>query len=394
MSTNRAAGALIALLGELLGRPAAPAAGVAWDDLAALAQASRLSPLAYARLAGKPGVPATIRQELKAEAQRSFVATTLLAQALGEIGVALAGLPWLVLRGPVVGASLYGDLMLRPYGDLDILVAPGAVDRAATALRSLGFRQPRGDLPERYYRRFHLHLRLGRPGRAGPLILELHWALDHPFSLYTVDVAGVLRRRRMVQVDALQAPMPAPGDLLVTLALHTVKHIVQLPAWAETGQVERVVETGHLLQLFDLAMAARTYQDSLDWAAAGRLAAGWGAAGAVRACLDAVNCLWPGTASADIRANFSPARLSRWRQALWRGPAGRSGLFGLRRGAFFRPIRVLDAVEYLFPPAEFLRRRYHGEGWQVRAGHGLHAAGSLLAGVAALAYYTAVRPRP
>jgi hypothetical protein len=392
MSNGRAAGALIHLLGERLGAEPASLESLDWADLIDLARRNRVAPLAQAALAGRAGVPETVRTELLAAARRSFVETSLTAQALRDIVPALGALPWVVLRGPVLGASLYGDLMLRPFGDLDILVAPECVAEAAAALRSIGLRLPERDLPEAYYRRYHLHLRLVRPGQAGPVAVELHWALDHPFTLFTVDVAGILARRREVRAESVTVSMPCPDDLILTLSQHTVKHAVQLPYWTGVGQAAQIVRTGSLLQLYDIALALRAFGSCLNWQALASRAVQWGVAGAVRACLDAIGQLWPEAGPASAAANFAAGDSTRWQRATWRRiEADQSGLFGLRRGVWFRPVRLLDALQYVNPPAEFLRRRYGSAGLGRRVGHGLGALGQLGTGLLALAYYAAIR---
>jgi Uncharacterised nucleotidyltransferase len=389
MSTQSATQTLVALLGERLGRPPAVLEGVDWPALVELARRNRVAALAQAALAGRPETPETARRELLALARRSFVETTLTAQALKDLAPLLKPMAWALLRGPVLGVGLYGDLMLRPYGDLDVLVAPGQVDEALRALATIGFALPASSLDARYYRAYHLHLALARPGPAGPLSVELHWAIDHPFSLTTVDVAGLLTRVQTIQVEGAAVPVPAPDDLILTLALHTLKHAVRLPYWVEIGQVEQVAQEESLLALLDVALAAQHAGPELDWEALARRAAEWGAAQAVRACLEAVEALWPGRVPTGERARFAARPLGRLQRAVYRRlPAGRSGAFALRQGAFFRPVRLLDAADYVFAPADYLRRRYGAAGPLVRLGHGLRAAGQLCAGGLALAYFT------
>jgi hypothetical protein len=367
--------------------------GVQWPALLALSRRNRVAALAQAALSGRAGVPRDARDELLALARRSFVETALTAQALGEVAPALAALPWALLRGPALGANLYGDLMLRPYGDLDVLVEPAHVNAAQAALGTLGFCLPPGSPGQNYYRAFHLHLPLTRPGLAGPLALELHWAIDHPFSLYTVDVAGLLARRRELTVEQVAVPAPAPDDLVLTLAVHAVKHAVQLPFWLETDRVEQVVEEGCLLSLFDIALALQVLKADLDWEQMAGRAKAWGAAAQVRACLDAIEGFWPGMVSKADRLRFARGGVSRFQRAAFGGglAPGRphAEFYRLRRGMFFRPVRTLDAFRHVLAPADYLKRRYGSAGPMRRIRHALSALGRLAAGFATLAYWSA-----
>jgi hypothetical protein len=59
-----------------------------------------------------------------------------------EIAAALerAEIAFILLKGPVYVDWLYGDGAARPYGDTDLLIAPGSLDAAGGVLRGLGFR--------------------------------------------------------------------------------------------------------------------------------------------------------------------------------------------------------------------------------------------------------------
>jgi hypothetical protein len=56
-----------------------------------------------------------------------------------------AGVTPVLLKGPVLARWLYGPDELRPYGDVDLLVAPDEHARAEGGLRALGFRRVRRD---------------------------------------------------------------------------------------------------------------------------------------------------------------------------------------------------------------------------------------------------------
>ncbi|MBO9531426.1 MAG: nucleotidyltransferase family protein [Solirubrobacteraceae bacterium] len=121
-----------------------------------------------------------------------------------------AGIPSVVLKGPLMAAEFYGDAALRsPSSDVDLLVAREHLWRAADVMRGAGWAPPEdaivhGSLPA-------LHLSLEGPGDT-PAI-ELHWRVQY----YDEDAhtRGILERRR---IDGAVA-VPSQQDVLDVLLI-------------------------------------------------------------------------------------------------------------------------------------------------------------------------------
>lgn len=352
---------------------------------------NRVLPLLYAAVRDRADVPAALVQSLRLESQRSFVATSLTAQPLRFIAAALEDIPWVLLRGPVLGQLIYGDLMLRPYGDLDVLVDPDRIDEALQALGAAGFLPPPSALPERYYRRYHLHVHLMRAGLAGKTAVELHWALDHPFTLLTPDISGMLRRRECSTINGQEVPHLALDDLLIALAIHAVKHAAPLHYWVNEGIQTALAEHGMLLHFFDIALAIQRFGPQLDWATIRQRSATWGAGEMVDLCLRGIRLVWPESAP-DGLITGALRPVTWWERSAYRlnAQGEERGAFKQLRGFFFRPIRLLDSIRYLHPPAEYLRRRYLAATMRTRFGHSVRGLAALIGGGVALIYYQAL----
>jgi hypothetical protein len=84
------------------------------------------------------------------------------------------GIPVLPFKGPVLAVAVYGNLQLRQFGDLDILVRKPDVRRATALLQAQGYRwwdqRPPTLLP--HYRRVNELL-----SADGHVLVELHCAL-------------------------------------------------------------------------------------------------------------------------------------------------------------------------------------------------------------------------
>ena len=140
---------------------------------------------------------------------------------LDLIGAALgaAGVPDLVVKGPVLAEAVYRRPDLREYVDLDLLVAPADFAAAIAALEGAGC-----TLFERNWRlvreRMLGELRLFTP--AGT-VLDLHWHLINEIEVrgtVAVDLAGARRRARTVLVADRPVRTLDATDTVVYVGLH------------------------------------------------------------------------------------------------------------------------------------------------------------------------------
>ena len=311
-----------------------------------------------------------VRAWCKLGSMAGFAETTMRSAGLPQLVEALQGMSWVLLRGPVLGQALYGDLMLRPFGDLDLLFAPHDVGEALHRIDQLGAIPVPGAMSDSFFRNYHLHVqRMWKTG-AAKILLEVHWAIDHPYTLFTPDIDGICRRSVTIEMRGVDVPMPHPDDLLPLLCMHVMKHAVWLPMQVEMGRVTDLIEEGNLLGLIDVALLARKISPRLCWDRVVDRASSWGAEGAVRTCLEAVEQLWPDSVDPNIRKRFANSSVGRWRRRRYVQQRQESRWMKTVAGqAVFRPVRSLDLVEYLFPPANYLRRRYGADGLVRHAKH-------------------------
>jgi Uncharacterised nucleotidyltransferase len=198
--------------------------------------------------------------------ERAVAAVSLAVPAvLGRIRSAYDG-ELLLLKGPEA-AMAYPDPALRPYGDVDLLVADSRA--AQLALIAAGF-EPVGD-EARYVGLHHLRpLRL----RGVPLLVELHHAPKWPQGHEPPSTAELLELGEPARcgVEGILSLPPAHHALL--LAAH---------AWAHSP-------LKHLRHLLDVALVAGDAERT-NW---GRLAERWGASYFWDATVAALNALFGG----------------------------------------------------------------------------------------------------
>jgi len=160
------------------------------------------------------------RYELNARKNLKFVGELFrILDCLEAHGV--AAIP---LKGPVLAESVYGDLALRDFSDLDVLVHARDVLPAKEALRSLDYSvtTPLSEAEERAYLAAGYEYTFDGP--AGRNLLELQWNIVPRFYAVSFDVPGLFSRAETVQLCGRSVHTLSPEDMVLTLAVHAAKH--------------------------------------------------------------------------------------------------------------------------------------------------------------------------
>lgn len=198
-------------------------------------------------------VPQPAQNHLQAAVQQVHFDGMIHLREMALVTAALvaAGLEPIWLKGHALADLLYDDPLIRPSGDLDVLVRPAEVAAAEAALLAVGYQAQSAALHD-YELAHNYHVTLLRevlPGRA--VLLELHWDLG-AVGLFRYDLAAwraAAQRFTLVGVD-LPLHRFAPDAQLLHLALHMRKHRYVGLRW-----------------LIDVATLLRRFDASLDWPA-------------------------------------------------------------------------------------------------------------------------------
>jgi Uncharacterised nucleotidyltransferase len=233
----------LASLRSLLQQP------VRWMHLFDLADRHGSQPLlCQALLPLNDAVPAAEMQCLKQAYQTNLHKALRLSRELIRIDEHLSGLGFEAMpyKGLVVAEALYGDIALRPSGDIDLLIHPQDLPRIREAVRELGYspHAPLSEAEERAY--MNSGYECAFDGTAGPNLLELQWAIQPRFYAVDFDMDGLFQRSVTVTVAGRPVKTPCASDLLLLLSTHAAKHV-----W------------GRLVWLCDIARMMRL--PSLEW---------------------------------------------------------------------------------------------------------------------------------
>jgi hypothetical protein len=210
------------------------AAAVDWERFPAVLAAHSLAAMVVPQLASTCSdvVPTAVLERLREDVSQKAVANL---QQTAELIAILQlfdakGIRVIPYKGPVLASALYGNLGLRQFSDLDILVAREELPAAEAALLSSGYAPDVALAPgqRRALLRFDCELNF----RRGAHYVELHWAVA-PYQ-FGVEFAfeSLWARREKLALGGRTVASLSPEDLLLVLSLHAAKH-----AWNEINWI-------------------------------------------------------------------------------------------------------------------------------------------------------------
>jgi hypothetical protein len=205
-----------------------------WEYVARLAQRHAVVPLVYRALQtyARGAAPEPVRKALfekyRANAARNLLLAGELLRVAGRFES--EGVRALAYKGPALAVAAYGDLSLRRFVDLDVIVRARDIVRASTLLKGLGY-APQGLTPaqESALARTQHAVAYARDG--GRLVVELHRDVSSKdFADVTLD-EGAWARAARVSILNGSVWTPSAEDLLLALCVHGTKHLWERLAW-------------------------------------------------------------------------------------------------------------------------------------------------------------------
>jgi hypothetical protein len=234
-----------------------------WHHLLQMAFYHEVAPLLYRNLESiAPGaMPEMVRTELKKLMQVNIQGNLFLTKQLLDLLSLFSqhGIQVIPYKGAVLAASLYHDLALRPFDDLDILVHERDFLQAVDLLVSCGYeviKPPSLSQTNKNFRSVRINQMVKRSAWSSQVILwnpdrpglvELHWrtVAKYVFPRNLKELWENLGPTKLGGVDVFSF---APENLLWFLCLHGTKH-----------------EWKQLRWICDIAELVREYPD-LNWA--------------------------------------------------------------------------------------------------------------------------------
>ncbi|MBE9125528.1 MULTISPECIES: nucleotidyltransferase family protein [unclassified Coleofasciculus] len=233
-----------------------------WDYLTNTAARHGVMPLLYQSLNGTcPGaVPEAILNQLKKDFRTNAIRNLHLSKELLKLLDLFAAhnIPVLCFKGPVLAASIYGDLSLRQFSDIDILVSESNILEARDLLVSQNAKmrfhviEPTEGEEEAFIQSRTVHQFVREAAyefeyNQGKVIVELHWEVIPKYFCFPLKVKHLREHLESVSILDRTVPNLAPEDSLLLLCGHGTKD-----CWDKLARV------------CDIAELLRSYPQ-LDW---------------------------------------------------------------------------------------------------------------------------------
>ena len=220
-----------------------------WEFLLRFAEQHDLAALFFWHAQSFAGaLPPSVVARLRCCYERNARKNLLLTQLLMEVHQLLdrAGIASIAIKGPTLAAGTYGDLGLRQFSDVDLLVRRSDIRRAKELLLAAGFRSALQltSTQERLHLRWDNEFPFHRGGQEN--VLELQWRITPYFYAVDFDLERQFARATSTDMGGIQCATLCPEDMLLVLCVHGAKH-----AWTK------------LSWLCDLAWTVRTHH--LNW---------------------------------------------------------------------------------------------------------------------------------
>jgi hypothetical protein len=162
-----------------------------------------------------------------------------------------AGVSALPFKGPVLAWSVYGDISLRQFSDLDVLIRACDVEHAKNLLVDRGYRlDPPLNARQRMYlrgltgQRENTYLRSRSEHHfvraTDNVTVDLHLALADPYIRFSMSARNLLRRSEEVKLQDVPVRTLSSEDTLLMLCLNGAKD-----GWA---RLQRTCDVAAVLQ--------------------------------------------------------------------------------------------------------------------------------------------------
>jgi hypothetical protein len=211
------------------------ASDVDWNYLALLAKRHSIVPLLYRQLEHHASdlVPREFLANLKFQYQENNARNIILADELCRL-IALfnkAGIEAIPYKGPALAQFAYGNLALRRFVDLDVIVKKADVLRARDLLLAEGYVPGKSltlSQQELLLRTQH-NLQFARDNRR--LLLELHWEVAPHLFASSVQENELWQNLTTVEINGTALKTLSVDDLLFSLCVHGSRHLWERLGW-------------------------------------------------------------------------------------------------------------------------------------------------------------------
>ena len=206
-----------------------------WEYLFLLARRHSIVPLVYLQLDRHAAelVPAEYLNQLKKHYLENVARNTLLTAELCRLITRFAefNIDAIPYKGPVLAQFAYGNLALRRFVDLDVIVKKSDVLKAREILLAEGYTPSKSlslNQQELLLRTQH-NMQFSRDNHR--LIIELHWEVAPHLFASTVNSDELWNDLATIDLNGAQVKTLSAADLLFSLCVHGSRHLWERLGW-------------------------------------------------------------------------------------------------------------------------------------------------------------------
>ena len=206
-----------------------------WDYLIRVALQHGMMPLLSWHLSAicSEAVPTATLHQLRSHfhtnAQHNLFLTGELLKLLNLLeGQGISAVPF---KGPILATIVYGNLALRQFGDLDILVHEKDFVKTKGLLIAQGYqpwRQLTGAQEIRHLQSEHAYTFIRADGKVH---VDLHWRFAQRRIAFALDPERLWERLERIPLAGRSVPTLPPEETLLILCMHGAKHSWGRLAW-------------------------------------------------------------------------------------------------------------------------------------------------------------------
>lgn len=294
--------------------------GLDWQYILRQARYHNIAPLLHKNIKGLP-----ISKDLEKIYTYTAYHNMLYLEELQQITERINAI---VLKGPRLATDIYGNIGLRPFVDLDLLIQKEELEDAISALSDMGYTTQNKD----FYKKHHFLMPFKKNGKI-PITIDLQWEFVDKFILHRIDM------------DKVWIGFTPEMNILYLL-LHIEKHAFFNKAIYDKGNPRDWLFTNprgnKLIWFTDLYELIKRYGINL------KLAEEWGIQNIVYYNLYILNKLYPIPGLENLpQPRLGPPKRLIYNMAL------KNTKLKMDHDIHLRPIRAVDLVNYLFPPVNY-----------------------------------------
>jgi len=249
-----------AMLGdEALSKSDTLPSDINWTLLVDLSETHGMMPLLYQYLSKhhRADIPDDVFLDLEHRYKANELRNRILAQELLEVMRCLEShdIPALAYKGPSLTLSVYGDLALRQFGDLDILIKAKDVPKACVLLSDQGYTRTLLPWPlSKEHAYIHMHHEHEFISTDQLVHVDLHWALSTRRFPFELQPDALFERAENLSIANGTIKHISSHDMILLLCMHINKDLWRKFVWVY--DIDRLIRSSEKIDWDALLQAS------------------------------------------------------------------------------------------------------------------------------------------